>query len=114
METHYSVGDIETRVLAALRAAGLAGPARMLAATPGCHVECIDLSPDYCVAAALLNRLTGLEDRVAVKIGSALDIPYAADSSLQGRVQGEMRNPLVQPDLPANWSCLRQAGYQQR
>ena len=60
--------------------AGLAGPARMLANTPGCHVDCIDLSQDYCVAALLLNRLTGLEDRIAVKVGSALDIPYPADS----------------------------------
>jgi len=127
IETHYSADDIETRVLAAIRAAGLdpgirlsptelaaldhfhtggfraslvlrdlakvqatdrvldigaglAGPARMLAATPGCQVECIDLSRDYCVAASLLNRLTGLEDRIAVKVGSALDIPYPADS----------------------------------
>jgi SAM-dependent methyltransferase len=57
--------------------AGLAGPARMLAASPGCQVECIDLSPDYCVAALLLNRITGLEESIAVQIGSALDIPFA-------------------------------------
>lgn len=127
IETHYSANDIETRVLAAIRAAGLdpekrlsptelaaldhfhtggfraslvlrdlariqtadrvldigaglAGPARMLAVTPGCQVECIDLSHDYCVAALLLNRLTGLQDRISVKVGSALDIPYPADS----------------------------------
>ena len=127
IESHYSAKDIETRVLAALRAAGLdperrllptelaaldhfhtggfraslvlrglaqiqesdrvldigaglAGPARMLAATPGCYVDCIDLSEDYCVAALLLNRLTGLDGRIAVKVGSALDIPYPADS----------------------------------
>jgi len=126
VETHYSVNDLETRILAAIRAAGLdpesrlsptelaaldhfhtggfraslvlrdlariqaadrildigaglAGPARMLAATPGCQVECIDLSQDYCVAASLLNRITGLEDRIAVKVGSALDMPYPAD-----------------------------------
>jgi SAM-dependent methyltransferase len=35
------------------------------------------LSPDYCVAAALLNRLTGLEDRIEVHEGSALDMPFA-------------------------------------
>lgn len=57
--------------------AGLAGPARMLAAQPGCRVDCIELSPDYCVAAALLNRITGLEDRVFVHEGSALDMPFA-------------------------------------
>lgn len=127
IETHYSAQDIETRVLAAIRAAGLdperrllptelaaldhfhtggfraslllrdlakiqesdrvldigaglAGPARMLAATPGCHVDCIDLSQDYCIAALLLNRLTGLDDRIAARVGSALDIPYPADT----------------------------------
>jgi len=57
--------------------AGLAGPARMLAASPGCRVDCIDMSIDYCVAAALLNRLTGLEDRIEVHQGSALDMPFA-------------------------------------
>lgn len=127
IETHYSVTEIEARILAALRTAGLdlgkrlspaelaaldhfhtggfraslllrdlakiqiedrildlgaglAGPARMLAAVPGCHVECIDLSRDYCVAASLLNRLTGLEDLVKVNVGSALDIPFSDDS----------------------------------
>jgi sarcosine/dimethylglycine N-methyltransferase len=59
---------------------GLAGPARMLAASPGCQVECIDLSPDYFVAASLLNRLTGLEDRIGVQVASALDIPFADNS----------------------------------
>jgi SAM-dependent methyltransferase len=124
LAAHYSASDIETRILAAIRAvgldpaqrlspvqlaaldhfhtggfraslalrdlakiqaedrvldigAGLAGPARMLAASPGCQVECIDLSPDYCVAALLLNRITGLEDRIGVRVGSALDMPFA-------------------------------------
>jgi sarcosine/dimethylglycine N-methyltransferase len=123
-EAHYSARDIETRILKALRAAGLnpeqrlspaelgaldhfhtggfraslvlkelaqiragdrvldvgaglAGPARMLAASPGCRVDCIELSPDYCVAAALLNRLTGLQELVDVHEGSALDMPFA-------------------------------------
>ena len=52
----------------------------MLAASPGCRVECIDLSPDYCAAASLLNRITGLEERVGVHVGSALDMPFAAHS----------------------------------
>jgi SAM-dependent methyltransferase len=124
LEAHYSARDIEARILAALRAAGLdperrlspeelgaldhfhtggfrasvelmelariraedrvldigaglAGPARMLAATPGCRVDCLELSPDYCTGAALLNRLTGLDDRVAVHEGSALAMPFA-------------------------------------
>jgi len=123
LEAHYSARDIEARILAALRAAGLdpehrvspeelgaldhfhtgglraslelmelaqiraedrvldlgaglAGPARTLASVRGCRVDCLDLSPDYCAGAVLLNRLTGLHDRVAVHEGSALALPF--------------------------------------
>lgn len=124
---HYSARDIEARILAAIRAAGLnpeqrlspeelgaldhfhtgglrasrelvklaqiraddrvldigaglAGPARLLASAFGCRVDCIDMSPDFCAGAALLNRLTGLEDRIGVHEGSALDLPFPDDS----------------------------------
>lgn len=60
--------------------AGLAGPARMLAASVGCRVDCLELSHDYCTGAALLNRLTGLDGRIGVHEGSALDMPFADDS----------------------------------
>jgi sarcosine/dimethylglycine N-methyltransferase len=123
LEAHYSVRDIEARILAAIRAAGLdpqqrlspedlaaldhfhtgglrasrelmelaniragelvldigaglAGPARLLAATLGCRVECIELSADFCAGATLLNRLTGLADRIGVHRGSALEMPF--------------------------------------
>ena len=126
-EAHYSARDIEARILAAVRAAGmnpeqrlspeelgaldhfhtgglrasrellelaqiraedrvldigagLAGPARLLASALGCRVHCIELSPDYCAGAVLLNRLTGLDDRIDVHEGSALDLPFADDS----------------------------------
>ena len=127
LEAHYSARDIEARILAAVRAAGLnpeqrlspeelgaldhfhtgglrasrellelaqiraedrvldlgaglAGPARLLASVLGCRVDCLELSPDFCAAAVLLNRLTGLEDRIAVYKGSALDPPFPDDS----------------------------------
>jgi SAM-dependent methyltransferase len=127
LEAHYSARDIEARILAALRAAGLnpderlspeelaaldhfhtgglrasrellelariraddrvldlgaglAGPARMLAHALGCRVDCLELSADYCAGAALLNRLTGLEDLIHVHMGSALDQPFPDDS----------------------------------
>jgi SAM-dependent methyltransferase len=38
------------------------------------------MSPDYCAGAALLNRLTGLEDRITVHQGSALDLPFPDNS----------------------------------
>ena len=107
LEAHYSTDDIESRMLAAVRVAGLdpdrclspvelaaldhfrpggfrasrvlrdlakiraedrilaigaglAGPARMLAASPGCQVACIDLSSDYGVA-ALRETLSGYQ-----------------------------------------------------
>jgi sarcosine/dimethylglycine N-methyltransferase len=60
--------------------AGLAGSARLLATSVGCRVDCIEMSPDYCVGAVLLNRLTGLEDRIEVHEGSALELPFADDS----------------------------------
>jgi SAM-dependent methyltransferase len=127
LETHYSAGDIVSRILVGLRAAGLdperrltpeelgpldhfhtgglrasrellevaqirahervldigaglAGSARLLASATGCRVDCIEMSPDYCAGAALLNRLTGLEDRIGVHQGSALDLPFPDDS----------------------------------
>ena len=127
LEEHYSASDIEARILAALRAAGLnpeqrlspeelgaldhfhtgglraslellelaqiqaddrvldigaglAGSARMLASACGCRVDCVELSPDYCAGALLLNRLTGLDAHIAVHEGSALDLPFPDDS----------------------------------
>jgi sarcosine/dimethylglycine N-methyltransferase len=123
LQTHYSARDIEARILAGIRAAGLnpeqrlspdelaaldhfhtgglrasrellevaqiraehrvldigaglAGSARLLASAIGCRVDCIEMSPDYCTGAVLLNRLTGLEDRIKVHEGSALDLPF--------------------------------------
>jgi len=124
---HYSARDIEARILAAIRAAGLnpeqhlspeelgaldhfhtgglraslellevaqirpedrvldigaglAGPARLIASALGCRVDCIEMSPDFCAGAVLLNRLTGLDDRIEVHQGSALDLPFPDDS----------------------------------
>jgi sarcosine/dimethylglycine N-methyltransferase len=127
LQAHYAARDIEARILAAVRAAGLnpeqrlsaealaaldhfhtgglrasrellelakiraedhvldigaglAGPARLLASELGCRVDCIEMSPDYCTGAALLNRLTGLDERIKVHLGSALDMPFPDDS----------------------------------
>lgn len=60
--------------------AGLAGSARLVASVVGCSIDCIEMSPDYCAGALLLNRLTGLEDRIRVHNGSALDLPFPDDS----------------------------------
>lgn len=60
--------------------AGLGGSARMIASGHNCRVDCVELSADYCAGAALLNRLTGLDDRIDVHQGSALELPFADDS----------------------------------
>jgi sarcosine/dimethylglycine N-methyltransferase len=89
---HFHTGGFsashELRELAQIRAkdrvldigAGLAGPARMLAAALGCRVDCLEMSPDFCTGATLLNRLTGLDDLIEVHQGSALELPFADDS----------------------------------
>lgn len=89
---HFHTGGVtasrELLELAQIRAedrvldigAGLAGPARLLASVVACRIDCLELSPDYCAGAVLLNRLTGLDDRIEVHEGSALDLPFADDS----------------------------------
>jgi SAM-dependent methyltransferase len=89
---HFHTGGLrashELQDLARIRAedrvldigAGLAGPARLLAFTVGCRVDCLELSPDFCAGAVLLNRLTGLDDRIEVHRGSALAMSFPDDS----------------------------------
>ena len=55
---------------------GVGGPARYLAATFGCHVTGIDLSPSFIEAADYLTTRCGLEGRVTLRVGDALHIPF--------------------------------------
>ena len=55
---------------------GVGGPARYLAATFGCRVTGIDLTPGFVDAAEKLARATGLAGRVAFHCASALDMPF--------------------------------------
>lgn len=83
----HSHGRSATRALAELAqipsgsrvldvGSGLGGPARYLAATHGCDVTGIDLSPEFCAVANALSRLTGLADRTRFQIGDALELPF--------------------------------------
>ena len=54
---------------------GIGGPARWFAAKCEVHVTGVDLTPEFCAAAEALNLVTGLEDRVTIKRGSALALP---------------------------------------
>jgi SAM-dependent methyltransferase len=55
---------------------GIGGPARYLAATFGCTVTGVDLSPGFIDAAAYLTARCGLSDRVAFHVGDALHLPF--------------------------------------
>jgi len=56
---------------------GIGGPARWFAAKCVVFVTGVDLTPEFCAAAEVLNRATGLADRVTIKNGSALALPVA-------------------------------------
>ena len=55
---------------------GVGGPARTLAAEFGCRVTGVDLMAEYCELAEMLTAGTGLSDRVTVRQGSALEMPF--------------------------------------
>jgi SAM-dependent methyltransferase len=55
---------------------GLGGPARYLAATFGCKVTGIDLSPAFIDSATYLTARCGLSDRVIFQVGDALNLPF--------------------------------------
>jgi SAM-dependent methyltransferase len=55
---------------------GIGGPARYLAATFGCEVTGVDLSPAFIDAAAYLTARCGLSDRVTFQVGDALHPPF--------------------------------------
>jgi SAM-dependent methyltransferase len=55
---------------------GIGGATRYLASTVGCRVTGIDLTPEYIKAAGDLARRTGLADRIAYRVGSALAMPF--------------------------------------
>lgn len=59
---------------------GVGGSSRWLAHNFGCVVEAIDLSAEYVKAAAELDVLVGLEDRISHRVGSVTNLPYESAS----------------------------------
>jgi SAM-dependent methyltransferase len=59
---------------------GIGGPSRYLAATFGCQVTGIDLTPAFVAAATLLASRTGLAGKVRYECGDALSLPYGDGS----------------------------------
>lgn len=60
--------------------AGLAGPARFLAARFGARVTALDLNAGRCAGGARLSRLVGLQTRVRPVRGDAQALPFRAGS----------------------------------
>ena len=56
---------------------GIGGPARLLAATTGCHVTVLDLTPAYARVGAQLTAGAGLTERVRFETGDATAMPFA-------------------------------------
>jgi SAM-dependent methyltransferase len=55
---------------------GLGGPSRYLAASCGCRVSGVDLSPSFVEAATYLAKRCGLADRVDYRSADALSLPF--------------------------------------
>jgi SAM-dependent methyltransferase len=55
---------------------GIGGPARSVAATFGCKVIGVDLSPSFIDAANYLTIRSGLSSRVTFQVGNALHLPF--------------------------------------
>jgi len=59
---------------------GVGGSSRYLAQTYDCQIEAIDLTPEYVEAAVRLNKLCGLENKISVRQGSVIDLPFEGQS----------------------------------
>ena len=66
--------DAETRVLDV--GCGLGGASRFTASRFGCKVTGIDLTAEYVETGRILTSWVGLEDRIALHQGSALEMPF--------------------------------------
>ena len=59
---------------------GLGGTARHIAARTGAQVTGVDLTPHFIEVGQELTRMVGLDDRVTLMRGSALDLPLVEDT----------------------------------
>ena len=57
---------------------GVGGTARYVADHCGCRVTAVDLTDEYCETSRWLNRLVGLDDRIAVQQADVTELPFAA------------------------------------
>lgn len=55
---------------------GIGGSARLIAGERGAHVTAVDITPEYCAAAAWLNELVGLSARIEVAVADVTALPF--------------------------------------
>lgn len=55
---------------------GIGGPARKLVSKFGCSVIGLDLSKEYCRAAEIINEHVGLNNKIEIQQGNALEMPF--------------------------------------
>jgi sarcosine/dimethylglycine N-methyltransferase len=88
LEDFHTMGRIATHQLVDLLAitseqtvldagCGIGGTARFVADKCGCRVSAVDLTEEYCETARWLNRLVGLDDRIAVQQADVTELPFA-------------------------------------
>lgn len=58
---------------------GIGGAARYAAEKTKCRLTAIDLTPEYCNAAALLTQTTGLQEHIIYRHANALSLPFMND-----------------------------------
>ena len=86
-DEHHGGGREAARELAGLAGVGegihvfdigsdIGGPARTLAAEFGCRVTGLDLTEEFCHAAAMLTERFGLQHQITFEHGSALEMPF--------------------------------------
>jgi len=90
---------------------GIGGPARYLAATYGCKVTGVDLTPEFVAVAIELTRRTGLAQQVDFREGSALKLPFPDASFDLGWTQNVAMNIADRPRYYAEmWRVLKPGG----
>jgi sarcosine/dimethylglycine N-methyltransferase len=88
LEDFHTMGRIATHQLVDLlgltsghqvldAGSGVGGTARLAADSRGCRVTAVDLTDEYCETARWLNRLVGLDDRIAVRQADVTALPFA-------------------------------------
>ncbi|MEL6986186.1 MAG: methyltransferase domain-containing protein, partial [Actinomycetota bacterium] len=75
--THLNLDPASARVLDI--GCGLGGMARLLASGPAASVVGLDLTAGFVEAGRALNERVGLADRIDLRVGSALDLPFEAE-----------------------------------